>query len=605
MKERKFELHLPGLLKVLAEHLYSSKKVGIRELIQNAHDSCFRRKVEENDSRYHPAITLSLHTKERALTIEDNGAGMTEEEIIRYLATIGRGYTREMREQLSLSGSEEAGALIGQFGLGFLSAFLLAEEVKVLTRSYKSEQAMLWQAKGDENYQLTPAEKSTVGTSVWLRVKPEASFILQEDTFQETVRSFADFLPVPIYWQDDPDPINLMETPWEADEPESAARMFIRRVFQEKAPLLILPLHDGKVNLGHDTLTVPMRGFLYVPAGSVVSVREYGEMRVYIRRMFICDRQKDLLPPWARFVRGVIDCPMLQPTASREEIHQDDHFDFVRQALEEQLHQGLLTLAREDPGRWKHLVQSHSDLIVGWAVKDTEFFDQVKDLVALRTSRGLLTLPEYLETSGGSLYYVTRELGSLQEQVLAEGRNVPAIDASWFAVEPFLEKYASMARNVRLVQLDGETESLFRSTSEKPFASLLAYFEEQGIPARVASFHPKEVPALMVYPPNAELLRDSQQALETQDLPGSIAPLVQAFVNDHLNQREDWHGTLYLNSACPFIKEVAKHANPKTLPSILQMLYQTARLFCGRMLQPKEATQAFAKWTQALQEMLS
>ncbi|MBI1832214.1 MAG: molecular chaperone HtpG, partial [Planctomycetes bacterium] len=99
MQNRKFELHLPGLLKVLAEHLYSSKKVGVRELIQNAHDSCIRRKIEEHDPDYAPRITLALNIKLRTLIIADNGSGMTEDEITTYLATIGRGYTGEMRER--------------------------------------------------------------------------------------------------------------------------------------------------------------------------------------------------------------------------------------------------------------------------------------------------------------------------------------------------------------------------------------------------------------------------------------------------------------------------------------------------------------------------
>ena len=122
----KFDLHLPGLLKVLAEHLYSSKKVGVRELIQNAHDSCVRRRSRPASRDYRPRIDVASTPAKRILTIRDNGNGLTEEEIRTYLATIGRGYTRELRERLSLYSPEEAAELIGQFGLGFLSAFLLA-----------------------------------------------------------------------------------------------------------------------------------------------------------------------------------------------------------------------------------------------------------------------------------------------------------------------------------------------------------------------------------------------------------------------------------------------------------------------------------------------
>src|SRR5262249_39205107 len=153
----------------------SSKKVGVRELLQNAHDSCVRRKIEEGDQYYRPRIDLALDPPKRLLTIRDNGCGLTADEIGTYLATIGRGYTRELREKLSLYSPEQASELIGQFGLGFLSAFLLASEVTVLTRSYQGGPALRWQSRGDEFYDLSPiSDDLEVGTTVHLRVKPAA-----------------------------------------------------------------------------------------------------------------------------------------------------------------------------------------------------------------------------------------------------------------------------------------------------------------------------------------------------------------------------------------------------------------------------------------------
>src|SRR6185312_2296855 len=190
--------------------------------------------------------------------------------------------------------------------------------------------------------------------------------------------TYADFLPTPIHFGGDPDPVNLMVQPWEADDPDRAIREYIARAFRGTKPLCILPLRDWKVSLGHDSMTVPLKGFLFVPPGSVASVREFGDLSVYIRRMFICERERDLLPPWARFVRGVIECPLLQPTASREGIHQDENFELVRQALEEQLGEALQALASDDPPTWRKVVRGHSDVIIGWAVSDNDFFEKVE-----------------------------------------------------------------------------------------------------------------------------------------------------------------------------------------------------------------------------------
>jgi molecular chaperone HtpG len=600
-EKQRFNLHLPGLLKVLAEHLYSTKKVAVRELLQNAHDSCVRRKVESQDGAYRPRIDLAVDPGKRTLTLRDNGCGLTEDEITGYLATIGRGYTRELRERLALYSPEQAAELIGQFGLGFLSAFLLAAEVTVTTRSFQGGPTLRWHSTGDEYYDLKATADGEVGTTVELRVKPAASFVLQERNLLDTVRTYADFLPTPIHLEGDPQPVNMREPPWEADEPAQALREYALRASHGVEPLWVLPLTDWKVALEHDSLTIPLQGFLYVPPGSVASVREYGDLTVYIRRMFICDRERDLLPPWARFVRGVIDCPVLQPTASREGIHQDENFESVRQALEEQLGRGLRELARDDVATWKKLVRGHSDVITSWAVKDNEFFERVADLVTFRTSRGQLSLPEYLEQSGGTLYYVTRELGSLQEQVLAEGRDVPAIEAAWFAVTPFLEKYAARNPDVGLVQLDGAAETLMRPVPEGQFAALLRHYERQGVRARVSAFRPAEVPAVMLYPEGAEVAREAGEALEAGELPGAIGGLINEYVERRFAGGEELKGTLYLNASCPLVRRLAeqKQASPGR-GLALDLLLQVARLFCGRMLNAAEAMQSFKELTRAL-----
>jgi molecular chaperone HtpG len=602
--QHKFDLHLPGLLKVLAEHLYSSKKVGVRELIQNAHDSCVRRRIESGEAHYRPRIDIGVDPAERTLTVSDNGNGLTEEEIRTYLATIGRGYTRELREKLSLYSPEEATELIGQFGLGFLSAFLLASEVTVTTRSVTGTPALRWHSAGDEHYQIGPGERDEPGTTVELRVKPAASFILRENALADTVRTYADFLPTPIYVEGDEHPINLMTPPWEEEDPPQAARDYVARAFHNTEPLWIMPLGDWKVDLGHDAVTVPLKGFLFVPPGSVASVREFGDVTVFIRRMFICERERDLLPPWARFVRGVIECPALQPTASREGIHQDENYESVRQALEEQLGRGLRELAQDDPATWKKIVRGHSDVIVGWAVSDSEFFERVEDIVTFRTSRGPLSLSEYLDLTGGTLYYVTRELGSLQEQVLAEGRDVPAIDASWFAVTPFLQKYALRHDDVSLVQLDGEAEQLLRPTKEEPFAALLKHYRESGVRARVAAFKPADVPAVVLYPQGAELAQEASASAEAGDLPGPLAGLVNEYIEQKFGGGEDLKGTLYLNASCPLVRRLAGPPPEAALAAALTLLHQVARLFAGRMLSATDAVAAFRETTRSLEELL-
>lgn len=609
MNKQKFDLHLPGLLKILAEHLYSTRIVGVRELIQNAHDSCTRRAVEDTGVKgYKPRIDFTIDRPNGTLIIRDNGSGLTDDEIRSYLATIGRSYTSELSEKLSVLSAAEAASLIGQFGMGFLSAFMLASEVTVTTQSYQTPgQAWRWFSSGDEFYDLQPAASGEIGTTITLKLKPAASFLLQKQVLIDAIIKYADFLSIPIYLDAEPAPINIRQPPWQARNPQEMTAQYISQVFNQASPLLILFLHDHSLDVGGDELKIPLGGFLFVPPFSTASVREFGDVSVYIKSMFICEDERGLLPPWGRFVRGVVESAALAPTASREGLHQDDMYDMVRQAIEEQLVAGLKQVAQSDPERWRSIVRGHADVITGWAVMDNRFFDEVADILSLRTSRGAMTIREYLELTGSKLYYVSRELGSLQEQMLGEGFDVPVIDGSWFAVKPFLEKYAARHQDISLVQMDGEARLLIRPVQNDAYQHVLAYYRQQGITARMSTFKPASVPGLILYPQDADLIMQARNALDGGDIPNPIAKLISDYVDQasaRLSDDDDIKGVLYLNVACSLIARLADRPaeHPGFAPA-LTLVYQIGRLFGGRMLTPMDAAQAFQAITDALESI--
>jgi molecular chaperone HtpG len=599
----RFELHMPGLLKVLAEHLYSTQRVGVRELIQNAHDSCVRRAVEGPPPGFCPRIDLSVDPASHVLRVADNGCGLTEQEILTYLTVIGCGYTRELRDRLEAADPSASWELIGQFGIGFISAFLIASHVTVQTRSSDGP-PLRWTSSGDQHYDLTAGDRTEIGTTIELRLKPSAIFLLHEPNLLDVVREYADFLPIPIHVNGSPDRANLGVPPWKEPDAEAACRAYVRRRYGEADPLWVWALTDGIIDLGHDTLTVPLRGFLFVPSQSVASIKEYGTVSVYIRGMAICDEDKGLLPAWARFVRAVIDCPALQPTASREAVHQEDAFAATRRVIDDQLSRGLRELAARQPVIWRRVVHGHSDVIMGWAAKDAEFFRMVADVVPLRTSRGRLALPEYLKESGNILYYTTHELGSLQEKVLAEGRDVPAIDASWFAVPQFLQHYAELHPRVSLVRLDDDLRPLLRPAPTAELSELVRLCEELGFAACASSFRPSCLPAVMTYPADAEMMRDAATALEQGEIPDGFSGLLHNYVENRHGARAQ-AGMLHLNAACPLIRRLARpEVAPARKQAALAVVAYFARLFCGRMLDASRAAADLEIWQRSLDRLV-
>jgi molecular chaperone HtpG len=604
-EKRQFQIHLPGLLKILAESLYSTPKVAIRELLQNAHDSCLRRKAEDPPLTYQPRIDVFVDQNRQILTIQDNGSGLSSDEVIDYLSTIGRSYTRELGETLAVLSPDEAGKLIGQFGLGFLSAFLIASEVTLITQSVRGNNPTLeWHSTGDVHYELKTTDRQQAGTRVELHLKSNVLFLLNESILIEIVRQYADFLSIPIYIENSLYPVNAMIPPWAASDVGSATREYIQRAFQIPAPLAVIQLHDHVINLGHDTLLIPLEGFLFIPPTSVASVREYGDVNIFIKSMFICAGQSELLPSWARFVQGVVDSAYLQPTASREQIQHDMAFMQVQKAIESQLLDGLGRIAHNEPTIWKQLVNGHADVIMGWAVQDDKFFDHIAEVVILQTSRSAMSLADYRAKFSDSIYFITREIGSLQHQLLGESHGVPVIDASRFAVLPFLRKYALQWANVRLIQLDGELGQLLRPVPQEAFASLITYFKKQNIHTIIASFKPEVIPAIMIYPKDAEFLVEARNALDSGELPSGIGRLVSGYIDNLSASENDLSGKLYLNASCDLIPQLAAMTPGPARDAGLMLIYQIARLFSGRMLDSAKVTEVFQDTTQALKNLI-
>lgn len=567
--------------------------MALRELLQNAHDSCIRRTVESHERSFRPRIDVSVDADEQILTIQDNGSGLTADEIRDYLSTIGRSYTRQLGENLAVLSPEEAEKLIGQFGLGFLSAFLIASEITLTTRSFREGSPTLqWQSSGDAHYEVTTVEQGSVGTKIDLKLKVTAAPFSNPEIVLRTIQHYADFLSVPIFMEGRLEPANSMMPPWEASNIDTATRTYIAEKFGVQYPLYVLELKNHVIDIGHDSIEVPLEGFLFIPPGSIASIHEFGDLTIYIRRMFICDGANELLPSWARFVRGVIDCPMLQPTASREQVQQNENFGLVKQALREQLNAAMKQVAQQQPTVWRQIVRAHRDVIIGWAVRDDSFFNEIADIVTFRTSRGSLTLPDYLKLTDGEMYFVTRELGSLQDQLLSEGSRRPVINASIFAEPAFLEKYADRKPGIKAVPVDDNPDGLFQTVSENELLTLRTALEDNHIRARVVRFEPASLSAVMVYPAKAEFVEETRETLDAGELPQPFAGLIDEYISK-VSASEDLDGTLYMNADNPLIQSLSQLSDKAVQLAGLMLVYQTARLLSGRLLNVKKARDLF------------
>ena len=551
-----------GLMEVVGKNLYSTPIVAIRELVQNAHDSCVRRQLAEGageDDDYAPQITL----RQRAgiLEIEDNGAGLTHQEIIDYLATIGAGYTRKLRDQ------HAEADLIGAFGLGFLSAYVLGERVEVLTASH-SDPSQRWRfaSHTGERYTLSPAPATgRVGTLVRLHLKEEHARLAEPDRLAQVLQTYCCLLPLPIELEG-VGPINAEPPPW-LEAPEALGPIALKkrrmafasrfeRRFEPLAALPIPPTGDGALR----------GGLLWIQDGGSYASSDQRCASVFVRGMLVTRDERDLLPSWAGFVGAVIDSRELTPTASREELIRDEVYERARAHLRQALIEGLERLAREEPAAWRRALRRHNFSLLGAAVSDPRLFALLADQLTVPTSEGDVRMPQLLERD--RRIHISSYERRGPDEILFRAMQTPIVDGMLYAVYPFARMYAER-RSVPLVELGTETGNahLFPPVElDGPAQERLeALLGREGLGLVTTRFEPSSLPVVLAYDQEVKLKR----RVEDDEADRRISTAVLGLARLYTGQIDDsQEATLYINCAAPIVGALLEPDRPLDAPGV-------------------------------------
>jgi len=499
---RRAGVDLNGLMTVLGKHLYSTPVVALRELVQNAHDSLVRRRLEQADWQEPGRIEVHGDAVNGIVRIIDTGAGLTQQEIHDYLATVGVGYTRGLRQ----AGEDDEG-LIGMFGLGFLSAFVLARRVTVRTTSY--QQPMLghcYVSSNAEQYTVSPMPARAVGTEVVLELHGSYVHLAQEQNLRDILGRYCALLGEPIHIGQDARAINPEPPPWRpqagvAMHPLQAQRRgleFAAHFERSFEPIACMPLRaDG----GSDAV-----GLLWVQDGATYGTSDNRNLSVFVRGMLLDDDARDLLPPWAGFIGGVIESSRLTPTASREDLQRDETYSAVQHALGEALIDGLVEIARQQPEAWRRILARHNEALLGASLCDERLFQLLLEHVRVPSSQGDIKASEL--PSRGAVHVILDNGGGFEE-MLFRAMGVPVAHGNRYAVVPFLRRW-TQAKGMRLVELGTEqgNRALFR-TDTLPEADMewLQTHLGDGEHLLPAHFSPAELPVVVVPDREAELKR--------------------------------------------------------------------------------------------------
>lgn len=506
------QVDLFGLMTVLGEHLYSTPFVALRELVQNAHDSCVRRRLEDPAASA-PEIRVVCDPGAGTLSVSDTGAGLTRDEIVRYLATIGAGYTRKLREQ---HGSDD---LIGLFGLGFLSAFVIATRVAVTTTSYQSpDTTLLYQSRSGERFSIEPAAARPVGTTVTLHLKDNFRELSDASALRARLLHYCALLPLPVYVDDDELAVNAQPAPWRVADAHPARARALRLEFARRLERRFEPLCTIDLDAREGT---DVRGLLWIHDAATYGTSDNRNLHVYVRGMLLDDDARELLPPWAGFVSGAIESARLTPTASREDLQRDPAYRAVAAAIAEALVDGMKQVAEREPEAWRRVLLRHNEALLGAALCDDRLFDLLADELTVPTSEGDLPVAVVARRGQGKLYASLSPRGGFEE-VLFRALRVPVVVGTRYGALPFVRRHAdrrggavielgTAAGNRRVfppADLPADQQSFLSDMLTRPGQRLIA-----------ARFAPAELPLVLVPDREAELKR----RVESDEAAGRIA----------------------------------------------------------------------------------
>lgn len=466
-----FQSQAKEVLDLMVYSVYSNKDIFLRELLSNASDALDKLRFELlknpellGGATHEPEIRIDLDDTTRSVTISDNGIGMSRDEMIRYLGTIARSGTREFVQAIKGSAGESTTSdLIGQFGVGFYSAFMVAGRVQVLSRKAGEEEAHRWDSTGDGSFQMETAKRANQGTTITLFLKPqeeglETDSYLQEWTIRDLVKRTSDFVAHPIRMEVDSyepmeegaDPeqppkkarkletLNSMKALWVRPEKEvtdEEYQQFYEHLTRDsRAPLRRIVIKTEGAAEFRSVLFLPSRA----PFNLYYREADHG-IDLYIKRVFIMHDCKDLLPFYLRFVKGVVDSADLPLNISREILQKDRNTTLIRKNLVRKVLNALKDMKEKEPEKYLEFWKEFGPVLKEGLFEDNENRDALLDLILLDSTRDSKELTSLAD-------YVTRMPEEQKELHYVTGRTRSTAENS-----PVLERFKNLNQEVLLL----------------------------------------------------------------------------------------------------------------------------------------------------------
>lgn len=569
--QQRFQVDLKGLIRLLSENLYTNDSVFLRELLQNCVDAIAARSLlsgEEEDAKI--TVRYSTGSSGTILEFQDNGIGLTEDELHQFLSVIG---------QSSKRGEQARGSFIGQFGIGLLSCFLVSSQIEVLTCSARDGSMHRWVGHSDGNYSVSESDVSIGGPGTLVRLRLSGAAIRQFDaaTIQKSLTEYGFLLEIPIIFEDGGSArtLNCHPVPWrQALCTRGDILEFGEQVFGESF-LDAIPL-EGE----------GLKGYAYL-SQKETGVGARPVQKIFLKHMLLTENGKGLIPDWAVFVRCIVDADDLTPTASREGFQHDSKLSRARVQIEKCILDYLIALTQYDTQMLRQITSIHNVALKAFALENDRIFKMLFPFLLFQTNKKQLTGAQILNAAKRMpVYYAAHVDDYRRVAPLLTGGSL-LINAGYIYDASILTRLPRFFSKAPIKPFtDREIESLFSKADGEQEASLsfaLQMASEALEPYQcrpvLRRFAPKALPALYAEGDDGFLQSGFSGG-------GDFSSFFESF-ND-FEPEEQFSAVLYLNGDNALIKTLEQVTSGEVLYAVAQILYIQARLAGHYMVGERE-----------------
>ncbi len=609
-------VEIEHIFPIIKKWLYSEKEIFLRELVSNACDAVTKLKRlislgQANESEEPFRVTVRVDAPAGTLTISDNGIGMTEEEVRRYICQIALSGALEFVQKYE--GDAANDGIIGHFGLGFYSAFMVADRVEIVTRSYTDAPAVHWSCDESGSYEIGAGERAGRGTDVILHITDEEKEFLGAARLRGILEKYCAFMPVEIYFEDaeeeaktkeapaeeaeggdtktaEPAPINDTHPLWQkapSECTEQEYKDFYHKVFHDyRDPLFYIHLSaDYPLNF---------KGILYFPKLNHEYESLEGQVKLYYNQVFVADNIKEVIPEFLLMLRGVLDCPELPLNVSRSYLQSNGYVAKISAHIVKKVADKLCGMFANDRAGYEALWQDLSAFVEYGSLREKKFFDRVKGAVLLRTTasegeRRYVTLDEYLEaakkTNENTVYYTTDPTAQAQYVDMFRAQGIEIVVLPQIIDTQFITLLEQDRSGLKFVRIDADVASaLCQDGDAAENEAVTELFRKvsgnEKLKVEYRRLKDESVPALLNVAEESRRFADMMRMYQ----PGGAS----------LPQEE----SLVVNAASPLIEKLSAEPQGEKAEQLARQIYALAQLSQRRL--SAEELAAFLKNSYAL-----